>query len=158
MDVMPIEKLLINYKTLEDFKSFREYGNQELQMLEDLQANIVENDYDSPFYGIYYGDKLIARMSLYRTGKKFDRLFNGEMDYLDLSKLEVLPQYRKKGYGLMLINFAKSFNLPIVTVPRVNSEGFWNKMGFIPLKLDNGSDEKLLVWYPDHLSENNKIN
>ena len=34
-------------------------------MLEELQANIIENDSESPFYGIYYGGSLIARMSLY---------------------------------------------------------------------------------------------
>lgn len=55
-----VEKLKINYKTLEEFKKFKEYGHQELSMLEDLEANIVENDSDSPFYGIYFGDMLVA--------------------------------------------------------------------------------------------------
>ncbi|WP_017753618.1 N-acetyltransferase [Calidifontibacillus oryziterrae] len=157
MEVIPIENLSINYKTLEDFKKFKEYGDYELQMLEDLQGSIVENDCESPFYGIYYGDKLIARMSLYHTPRKFDHIFKGERDYLDLSKLEVLPHYRHKGYGETLIQFAKSFNLPIITRPIVNSEGFWKKMGFIPFKPPYELPEKLLVWYPDQLSSN-KIN
>lgn len=158
MEIMPIEKLSINFKTLEDFKSFKEYGNQELQMLDDLTGSIVENDCkQSPFYGIYYGDKLVARMSLYHTEKKFDYLFDDKRDYLLLSKLEVLPQFRERGFGKNLIQFAKSFNLPIITSPRINSEGFWNKMGFMPFTPISKMPEKLLVWYPDHLTEN-KIN
>jgi len=157
MEIIPIEKLSINFKTLEDFKSFKDLGNQELQMFDDLQGSIVENDCNSPFYGIYYGDKLVARMSLYNTEKKFAHFFDGERDYLYLSKLEVLPQYRERGFGKKLINFAKSFNLPIVTKPRVNSERFWNKMGFMPFKPIKEVPEKLLVWYPEHLSDN-KIN
>ncbi|WP_102347040.1 N-acetyltransferase [Bacillus sp. Marseille-P3661] len=157
METIQVEKLLVNYKTLEDFKSFKQYGNQELQMLEDLQANIVENDYESPFYGIYYGDKLVARMSLYQTSKKFDRIFNGQRDYLDLSKLEVLPQHQAKGYGRRLIEFAKSFDLPIITRPRVNSDAFWSKMGFESLDSTGSESEKLLVWYPEQYSEN-KLN
>lgn len=158
MEMMPIEKLSINFKTLEDFKSFKEYGNQELQMLDDLRSSIIENDCKhSPFYGIYYGDKLIARMSLYHTDKKFDYLFDDKRDYLLLSKLEVLPQYRERGFGKKLIEYAKSFNLTIITSPRVNSEGFWNKMGFMPFTPIKEMPEKLLVWYPDHLS-GNKIN
>ena len=47
-----VQPLLINYKTLEEFKRFKEYGIQELTMLEDLQGNIVENNSESPFFGI----------------------------------------------------------------------------------------------------------
>src|SRR5699024_7887406 len=65
MKNIKVRKLLINYKTLEAFKRFKAYGNQELSMLEDLESNMVENDSKSPFYGIYYGDNLVARMSLY---------------------------------------------------------------------------------------------
>src|SRR5690625_6996424 len=72
MDDIKVERLLINYKTLEEFKRFKEYGHQELSMLEDLQNNIVENDSESPFYGIYYGKNLVARMSLYKIKKKYD--------------------------------------------------------------------------------------
>src|SRR5690625_2309384 len=106
-----VEKLLINYKTLEEFRRFKEYGNQELSMLEDLQNNIVENDSESPFYGIYYGETLIARMSLYRVQAKYDQYFEPPQDYLTLWKLEVLPAYRGRGYGKKLVNYAKKFNL-----------------------------------------------
>ena len=50
-----VEKLKINFKTLEEFKKFKQYGIQELSMLEDLEANMVEDHSDSPFYGIYFG-------------------------------------------------------------------------------------------------------
>src|SRR5690625_1922237 len=99
MSDVKVESLLINYKTLEDFKQFQAYGHQELSMLEDLQNNIVENNSKSPFYGIYYGNRLVARMSLYERSKKFDHYFNPPQDYLVLFKLEVLPDYRKHGYG-----------------------------------------------------------
>ena len=64
MPGVKVERLLINYKTLEDFKQFQAYGNQELSMLEDLQNELIESDTESPFYGIYYGNTLVARMSL----------------------------------------------------------------------------------------------
>jgi len=150
-----VERLLINYKTLEEFKKFKEYGLQELSMLEDLQANIIENDSDSPFYGIYFGDKLVARMSLYRVDKKFDKYFAPPQDYLELWKLEVLPGFQSKGYGTTLVEYAKSFNLPIKTNPRVKSADFWSKMGFAPVTYDMKRDlgENPLVWYPPGVSE-----
>ena len=45
---------------------------------------------NSPFYGIYFGDKLVARMSLYQINAKFDRYFYPPQNYLELWKLEVL--------------------------------------------------------------------
>ena len=61
-----VERLLVNFKTLEEFKKFKEYGIQELSMLEDLEANIIENNSQSPFFGVYFGDSLVGRMSLYK--------------------------------------------------------------------------------------------
>lgn len=153
--VKKVKKLKINYKTLEEFKKFKEYGHQELSMLEDLEANIVENDSDSPFYGIYFGDKLVARMSLYQVKKQFDRYFEPSQDYLELWKLEVLPDYQGKGYGKALVEFAKSFGLPIKTNPRVKSQDFWEKMGFTPVHYDVERDrgENPLVWYPAGVTE-----
>jgi GNAT superfamily N-acetyltransferase len=153
--VNKVEKLKINYKTLEEFKKFKEYGHQELSMLEDLEANIVENDSDSPFYGIYFGDKLVARMSLYQVKKQFDRYFEPSQDYLELWKLEVLPNYQGKGYGKALVEFAKSYGLPIKTNPRVKSQDFWDKMGFTPVHYDVERDrgENPLVWYPAGVTE-----
>lgn len=49
--LVKVERLLNNYKTLEEFKKFKEYGIQELSMLEDLQDNIIENDSTRLFTG-----------------------------------------------------------------------------------------------------------
>jgi GNAT superfamily N-acetyltransferase len=150
-----VERLKVNYKTLEEFREFKEYGIQELSMLEDLEANMIENDSDSPFYGIYFGDKLVARMSLYQVDSKLNRYFDPPTDYLELWKLEVLPDYQRKGYGKALVEFAKSFGLPIKTNPRVKSHDFWKKMGFVPVTYDVERDlgENPLLWFPDGVKE-----
>lgn len=153
--MLKIERLLVNYKTLEEFKKIKEYGLQELSMLEDLQANIIENDSNSPFYGIYFGDKLIARMSLYQIDKRFDQYFQPQQDYLELWKLEVLPHYQGKGYGRALVEYAKSFRLPIKTNPRIKSSEFWSRMGFKPVKYDMNRDkgENPIVWHPAGITQ-----
>jgi len=150
-----VEKLLVNYKTLEEFKAFKEYGLQELSMLEDLESNIIENDSVSPFYGIYFGNKLVARMSLYRVDKKFNKYFEPAQDYLELWKLEVLPAYQNKGYGKALVDYAKSYNLPIKTNPRVKSSAFWEKMGFKPATyhMERDLGENPLLWFPEGVHE-----
>lgn len=145
-----VEKLTVNFKTLEDFKQFREYGLEELSMLEDLQSNMIENESDSPFYGIYDTDVLIARMSLYPIDRKYDRYFVPEQDYLELMKLEVLPPYRNKELGTLLVNHAKSLALPIKTNARLGSYDFWTKMGFVPVHYHAERDrgENPYVWLP----------
>ncbi|SFS49746.1 N-acetyltransferase [Marininema halotolerans] len=145
-----VERLKINYKTLEEFQKFREYGLQELSMLEDLQDNIVENNSNSPFYGIYDQGKLIARISLYRIDAKYDRFFNPPQDYFELWKLEVLPQYRELNLGTLLVEHAKSLRLPIKTNARCRSNEFWLKMGFQPVNYDPVRDrgENPFVWLP----------
>ncbi len=150
-----VERLLINFKTLEEFKKFKEYGIQELSMLEDLEHNMIENNSDSPFYGIYYGNSLVARMSLYKVDKKYDQYFNPKQDFMQLWKLEVLEPYRKKGFGKELVEFAKSFNLPIKTNARVNSHDFWRKMGFKPATYEMERDfgENPFIWLPDGVEE-----
>ncbi|MDN4594950.1 N-acetyltransferase [Polycladomyces subterraneus] len=149
-----VERLKINYKTLEEFQKFREYGLQELSMLEDLQANIIENDSNSPFYGIYLDGNLIARASLYRIDAKYDRYFDPPQDYYELWKLEVLPQYRHQGCGTALVEHAKSLGLPIKTNARCRSDEFWKKMGFVPVKYDPVRDrgENPYVWTPPGVS------
>ncbi|MFZ3576504.1 N-acetyltransferase [Virgibacillus sp. DJP39] len=158
MEYVKVEKLLINYKTLEKFKHFKAYGNQELSMLEDLESNIVENDSDSPFYGIYFGNNLVARMSLYKVNAKYDAYFKPSHDYLELWKLEVLPDYRGKGYGKALVEFAKQDELPIKTNPRINSQGFWEEMGFQKAKYDMERDlgENPYIWLPEGVKEKKK--
>ena len=145
-----VERLLVNFKTMEEFKKFKEYGIQELSMLEDLEANIIENDSQSPFYGVYFGDSLVGRMSLYKQSAKSDRYFDGSKDYLVLWKLEVLPGFQNKGIGKALVDFAKSFNMSIKTNPRVQSHSFWENMGFEQVHYDIERDlaENPLVWTP----------
>lgn len=158
MQEMTVERLLINYKTLEEFKQFLHYGIQELSMAEDLEDNIIENNSESPFYGIYYGNKLVSRMSLYRVDQKYNEYFEPPSDYLELWKLEVLPDYQKKGFGRELVDFAKSFNIPIKTNPRVNSWGFWEKMNFAPVTYDMQRDlgQEPLIWLPPGIDEKKK--
>lgn len=155
MNQIKVEKLLINYKTLEEFKYFKAYGNQELSMMEDLQSNMVENDSESPFFGIYYGDNLVARMSLYKIKAKYDQYFNPQQDYLTLWKLEVLPDYRGNGYGKALVDFAKENQLPLKTNPRINSQHFWEKMGFqkAHYEMERDLGENPLIWMPEGVHE-----
>lgn len=154
---MPTEivKLKVNYKTLEEFKRFKEYGIQELSMSEDLEANIIENDSESPFYGIYFGDKLVARMSVYQVSAKYNRYFEPPVDYIEIWKLEVLPEYQGKGYGTALVDFAKGFQMPIKTNPRVKSRSFWEHLGFQSVNYDMERDlgENPLIWFPDGFKE-----
>ncbi len=152
---MPFEitKLKVNYKTLEEFKKFKEYGIQELSMSEDLEANIIENDSESPFYGIYFTDKLVARMSVYQVSRKYNRYIEPPVDYLEIWKLEVLPDYQGKGLGSSLVNFAKGFNMPIKTNPRVKSRSFWEKMGFnsVNYEMERDLGENPLIWFPESI-------
>ncbi|RAL25998.1 N-acetyltransferase [Thermoflavimicrobium daqui] len=154
MGLYQVEKLKINFKTLEEFKEFREYGLAELSMLGDLEANLIENELDSPFYGIYQDDKLVARMSLYQISGKYDRYFLPAQDHLELWKLEVLAPYQRNGLGSELISFAKSFGLPIKTNARNRSTLFWEKMGFQPVHYNPVRDrgESPYVWLPEGVS------
>ncbi|MFC4735500.1 N-acetyltransferase [Bacillus daqingensis] len=155
MDQYEVERLKINFKTLEHFENFREYGIQELSMKEDLQDNIVENDSESPFYGVYFGDKLVARMSLYRIDAKYDRYFDPPQDYFELWKLEVLPGFQGKGIGKVMVDFAKSEGLPVKTNARQRSDDFWTKQGFEPVTYDPARDrgENTYVWFPKGVGE-----
>lgn len=145
-----VERLRINYKTLEEFKKFLENGLEELSMYEELQQNLIEDQIQSPFYGVYKDGKLIARMSLYPIESRYDRYFNPSTDYLELWKLEVLPGYKGQGYGRQLINYAKTFEKPIKTNVRHGAHRFFLKLGFQPVKYDPGRDrgENPYVWTP----------
>ncbi|PSL50782.1 acetyltransferase (GNAT) family protein [Salsuginibacillus halophilus] len=150
-----VERLRVNYKTLEDFQNFKEVGIQELSMKEELEENIIENDSESPFYGIYFGNKLVARMCLYLIKQKYDHYFEPPQDYLELWKLEVLEPYRGQGFGEAMVNHAKSFNLPVKTNARQRSDHFWEKMGFEPVTYHPERDrgENPYVWFPAGVSE-----
>ncbi|CAH0146568.1 N-acetyltransferase [Priestia megaterium] len=150
-----VKHLKINFKTLEEFKKFKEYGIQELSMLEELHAKISDNEINSPFYGIYFGNSLVARMSLYKRNKQYDQYFEPPQTYIEVWKLEVLSDFQRKGLGQTLVEYAKSFQLPIKTSPRVKSSDFWSKMGFVPVTYDIDRDlgENPLIWLPSGVSE-----
>ncbi|HEK9099281.1 N-acetyltransferase [Bacillus pfraonensis] len=140
-----VERLLINYKTLDEFKKFKGCGAQELSMFEELQANIIENGSESPFYGIYYGGSLIARMSLYmRRHGESNLEITGT--YVELSKLEVLPNFQKQGFGQMLVNYAKQLQFPIKTTARIQSAAFWDKQNFRQVSTTDG---EFYIWHPE---------
>jgi N-acetylglutamate synthase-like GNAT family acetyltransferase len=145
-----IQRLQINYKTLEEFKKFRENGLEELSMLEDLSANMIEDNAVSPFYGIYEDGKLVARISLYRIAAKYNLYQDPATDFLELMKLEVLPGYKGKGYGSALVEFAQTQNLPIKTNVRLGAQDFFLKLGFQPVKYDPVRDrgENPYIWQP----------
>ncbi|MRG26964.1 N-acetyltransferase [Laceyella tengchongensis] len=150
MKTFQVEHLKINYKTLEQFTQFYEYGLQELSMLDDLRANLVENDSHSPFYGIYLEGELAARLSLYLIDAKYDRYFQPAQHHYEIWKLEVLPQYRGRGLGRALVAHAQSMGLPIKTNARWRSGPFWLKMGFVPVYAppSRDRDESPYVWLP----------
>ena len=146
-----VERLQINYKTLEEFKKFRENGLEELSMLEDLKANLIEDLSVSPFFGIYEDGKLVARMSLYKIAAKYDRYFEPATDYYELMKLEVLQGYKGKGYGTALVQFAKTQGLPVKTNVRLGAQDFFLRLGFQAVKYDPARDrgENPYVWQPE---------
>ena len=96
-------------------------------------------------------------MSLYRVSAKYDHYFDPPQDYLELWKLEVLKDYQGQGYGKQLVDFAKSFELPIKTNPRVNSHNFWERMGFqkATYKVERDLGENPLLWLPQGVEEQN---
>ena len=144
-----IVKLKVNYKTLEEFKKFKEYGIQELSMSEDLEANIIENDSESPFYGIYFSDKLVARMSVYQVSGKYNRYFEPPVDYLEIWKLEVLLEYQGQGYGTALVKFRKGVWICRLKQIHVsNQEVSGRKWVLIPLTMNMDRDlgENPLIW------------
>lgn len=59
-----IKRLEINYKTDELFENFRVFGNKDLYMVNELNGQMIDASSDSPFYGIFVGDQLGARMAL----------------------------------------------------------------------------------------------
>ena len=148
-----VERLKINYKTLEEFKKFLENGLEELSMYEELQQNMIEDQMESPFYGIYKDGKLVARMSLYPISSAYDRYFTPPQDYLELFKLEVLPGYKGQGLGRALVEYAKTLKKPVKTNVRHGAHDFFLKLDFKPVKYDPVRDrgENPYVWLPSEV-------
>src|SRR5699024_7938915 len=150
MSNVNVERLLVNSKTLEDCKSFQEYGLQELTMLEDVEKNLVENDSESRFYDIYVDSTLVARMSVYKISVKFAHFFLPSEDYFVLWKLEVVPEHRGNNYARLLVDYAKQYQLPIKTNPFIDSHGFWKHMGFekASYNMERDLGENPYIWMP----------
>ena len=70
-----VKSLGINYKTDELFEDFRNFGNEDLYLVDELRGEMIDASSDSPFYGIYVGDRLGARMALYRKGEVEEQHF-----------------------------------------------------------------------------------
>lgn len=143
-----VKRLDINYKTDELFEDFRNFGNKDLYMVDELRGEMIDASSESPFYGIYVGDRLGARMALYRKGEVEVEHFPEYDDYLIIWKLEVLKDFQDRGYGTELLDFAKSHRLPIKVIARNQSKDFFVKQGFKDLQQKNNEDYDVLVWEP----------
>lgn len=143
-----VKRLDINYKTDELFEDFRNFGNKDLYMVDELRGEMIDASSDSPFYGIYVGERLGARMALYRKGEVEEEHFPEFDDYLIIWKLEVLKDFQDRGYGTELLDFAKSQGFPIKVIARNQSKDFFVKHGFKDLQQKNNEDYDVLVWEP----------
>ena len=117
-----VKRLDINYKTDELFEDFRNFGNEDLYLVDELRGEMIDASSDSPFYGIYVGDRLGARMALYRKGEVEEVYFSDFDDYNILWKLEVLRDFQGRGYGEALLDFAKEQGQPIKVIARNQSK------------------------------------
>src|SRR5699024_6360612 len=87
----------------------------------------------------------------------YDDYFNPPQDYVVLFKLEVLPAYRTKAYGQLLVDYAKGFQQPIKTNPSIEptSKKFWEKMGFEGATYNIVRDlgENPYIWMPEGVKQ-----
>lgn len=143
-----VKRLDINYKTDELFEDFRNFGNKDLYMVDELRGEMIDASSESPFYGIHVGERLGARMALYRKGEVEEEHFPNFDDYLILWKLEVLKDFQDRGYGKELLAFAKEQGLPIKVIARNQSKDFFIKHGFTDLQQKNAEDYDILIWEP----------
>lgn len=123
---LTIQKLPVNYKTLEEFKGFQSEELKGFSFTEDLSERLQEDCTDSPYIGIYFGNRLAGRMYI----EKRHTEWNKEEPVLWIHSLEVLPEYRFRGLGSAMIEFLKEFSLPIQTRAFNFSAHFWLKMNF----------------------------
>ena len=64
------------------------------------------------------------------------------------NQLEVLPKYQNRGYASELIDFAKSFNMPIKAIGRNDSKDFFLHHGFTDVEAKNIEGHDVLLWKP----------
>ena len=143
-----VKLLDINYKTDKLFEDFRNFGNEDLYLVDELRGEMIDASSDSPFYGIYVGDRLGARMALYRKGEVEEVYFSDFDDYNVLWKLEVLRDFQGRGYGKALLDFAKEQGQPIKVIARNQSKDFFIKQGFKDIELQNKDGHDVLIWTP----------
>ncbi|MDH9160334.1 MULTISPECIES: N-acetyltransferase [Staphylococcus] len=144
-----VKHLDINYKTDELFEDFRNFGNEDLYLVDELRGEMIDASSDSPFYGVYVGDRLGARMALYRKGEVEEVHFPEYDDYNIIWKLEVLRDFQDRGYGTALLNHAKVQGLPIKVIARNQSKDFFIKQGFKDLGETNKDGHDVLIWSPE---------
>ena len=60
-------------------------------MVDEFQGQMIDASSETPFYGIFHGDNLVARMALLRKGDVEELYFPDYDNYILLWKLEVLP-------------------------------------------------------------------
>ncbi|RIO58626.1 N-acetyltransferase, partial [Mammaliicoccus sciuri] len=140
-----VKRLDINYRTDELFEDFRNFGNGDLYLVDELRGEMIDASSDSPFYGVYVGDRLGARMALYRKGDVEETHLPNFDDYNVLWKLEVLRDFQNRGYGKALLDFAKDQGLPIKVIARNQSKPFFIKHGFTDLEETNKEGYDVLV-------------
>lgn len=143
-----IKHLDINFKTDELFADFRETSDKNLVLIDEFAGEMIDASSDSPFYGIFVGEKIGARMALYENGEVEEKYFPQYDHYLILWKLEVLPSFQSRGLGTDLVNFAKDKNLPIKAVARNQSKDFFIKHGFKETEETNPEGYEVLIWEP----------
>lgn len=145
-----IKHLDINYKTDELFENFRETSNPNLALIDEFAGEMIDASSESPFYGIFVGEKIAARMALYENGEVEEQYFPDYNHYLILWKLEVLPDYQSRGLGTDLVNFAKDKHLPIKAIARNQSKDFFVRHGFKDVEAKNPEGYDVLIWEPKH--------
>lgn len=143
-----VKHLEINYKTDELFEAFREFGNKDLYMVEELQGQMMRCQFWITILWHLSRWKPCCPNGFTKKGDVEEIYFPEFDDYLLLWKLEVLDNYKNKGYGQSLIDYAKSYNMPIKAIARQNSKEFLMNQDFEDVHAKNPEGHDVLVWAP----------
>ena len=63
-------------------------------------------------------------------------------------EIRSIRKYQNRGYSKQLIDFAKSFNLPIKAIARNNSKSYFENQGFTDVNAKNPEGHDVLIWQP----------